>query len=229
MNKVLVLGDGMMGRKIVELTKWDYNSRKKDGIDFVNIDSYKNLLCGYDIIFNCIGHTDTYDKDREIHWNVNYKGVVDLVDHCNMYGYKLVHISTDYIYSNSVSLATEEDIPVHCKNWYAYTKLIADAYVQLKLKDYLLFRCSFKHYPWLYDNAITTQLGNFDFVEVIAKQMIQLIEKQLCGVYNLGTEVKTIYDLAKRSNPNVIPSDRILNESMPLDITMNLKKFKEYR
>ena len=49
-------------------------SRKKDGIDFRNIDSYKDHLFGYDEIINCIACTNTYDENKEENWN-NYKKI----------------------------------------------------------------------------------------------------------------------------------------------------------
>jgi dTDP-4-dehydrorhamnose reductase len=56
----------------------------------------------------------------------------------------LVHISTDYLYSGSVSNASESDVPVHCNNWYGYTKLLADGLVQLESNNYLICRCTHK-------------------------------------------------------------------------------------
>jgi dTDP-4-dehydrorhamnose reductase len=77
--------------------EWDYISRKKDGIDFVNLDSYSHLLNSYDTVINCIADTNTYDPRRENHWDVNFKGVVNLVDFCRERDKKLIHISTDYL------------------------------------------------------------------------------------------------------------------------------------
>ena len=163
---------------------------------------------------------------------------MDLVDFCNKEYFnsysnsivkakKLIAISTDYIYANSFDRATEEDIPVHEGNWYSYTKLLADAYVQARAKNYLMFRCSFKPRPWPYDNAIISQVGNFDYVDIIAKQMINMIEKNATGVYNIGTEDKTIYDLARQTVPDVKKSYAILNDTMPTNITMSLDKFNK--
>ena len=42
--KVLILGDGLLGSEIRKQTNWDYISRKKDGIDFCDIKTYKEFL-----------------------------------------------------------------------------------------------------------------------------------------------------------------------------------------
>ena len=235
--KVLILGHGLLGDEIYKQTDWDCMSRKiNPEFDFRDIDSYKNHLQSYDTILNCVAHTKTYSDEREKHWETNYKGVMDLVDFCNKEYYvpyskpilkvkKLITISTDYIYACSPRNAKEEDIPVHNSNWYSYTKLLADAYVQARAKDYLMFRCSFKPRPWPYDNAIVSQQGNFDYVDVVAGQMIQLINKGATGVYNIGTENKTMYTLAVQTKPDVKLSCDFLHETMPRDISMNLNKF----
>ena len=63
-NKILILGDGLLGSELVKQTGWDYVSRKKDNIDFTDWTSYKNKLGRYDQIINCIGYTNTYDENR---------------------------------------------------------------------------------------------------------------------------------------------------------------------
>lgn len=106
--KVLVLGDGLLGKELVKQTNWDYISRKKDKFDLSDKSTYylmaktefgKVQHCDYDVIINCIANTNTYSDDKESHWDTNYKGVADLVDFCNNWKIKLVHISTDYLSS----------------------------------------------------------------------------------------------------------------------------------
>jgi dTDP-4-dehydrorhamnose reductase len=80
---------------------------------------------------------------RDLHWDINYKFVHELILFCNKNDIKLVHISTDYLYSGSVSNASESDVPVHCNNWYGYTKLLADGLVQLEF-NHLICRCTHK-------------------------------------------------------------------------------------
>tara|TARA_Y100000593_G_scaffold89176_1_gene172788 strand:- start:2808 stop:3494 length:687 start_codon:yes stop_codon:yes gene_type:complete len=223
----LILGDGLLGSELVKQTGWDYISRKKDNIDFTNFYSYRDLIKDYDVIINCIAYTDTYDTDRDKHWLINYESVSTLVTLCNILNKKLVHISTDYLYSNSKSNASEEDVPVHCRNWYGYTKLLADGYIQLKSNDYLLLRGTHKKEPFTYNEAWTNQVGNFDYVSEISKLYIKLIESDVNGIYNVGTDKKTMYDLAKKTNINVKPVDRLVDESTPMNLTMDMSKLKE--
>ena len=222
--KRLIMGDGLLGSELIKHTSWDYISRKKNSIDFRDISTYKNLLNGYDEIINCIGCTDTYSEERDEHWEMNYEGVANLVDECNLQKIKLIHIVTDYIYSNSRVGATEEDVPVHCANWYAYTKLLGDAYVQLKSRDYLLIRSTHKSEPFPYEKAWVNQIGNFDYVSVISGLMIKLVRKGVSGVYNVGTEVKTMYELAKGTKVGVKPNFVLADDTTPTNVVMDISK-----
>jgi dTDP-4-dehydrorhamnose reductase len=219
--KVLVLGDGLLGSEIIKQTNWDYISRKKDGFDITK-DEFN--FYGYDVIVNCIAFTSTYSNDKESNWNINYKAVADLVGYCNNYNIKLVHISTDYVYTNSVSNASEEDIPIHGNNWYSYTKLLADAFIELKSHDYLILRESHKPNPFPYDNAWINLIGNFDYVNKIADIIINLIKLEQNGIINVGTDLKTIYDLALETNKNVKPT--LKPKQAPEDVSLNLTKLK---
>ena len=216
--KKLILGDGLFGLELQKQTNWDYISRKKDNIDFRKPSTYED---------NCVGHVDVYSDDRQTHWDTNYKAVSDLVDLCNEHKKSLVHMSTDFVYCNSVDNASEKDVPVHPRNWYGYTKLLSDAHVQLKSNDFLLVRTSYKPYPFPYNKAWTSQEGNFDHVDVIAGLVTKLIEGNMKGVYNVGTKTKTMFDLAKQTNSEVLPSADLYHDTMPTNVTMNLGKLAE--
>jgi dTDP-4-dehydrorhamnose reductase len=224
--KILVLGDGLLGSEIVKQTGCDFISRKATGF---NIDNLDIIDINYDVIVNCIANTDTYSDDKEGHWNVNYKFVDKLIDFCNDASVKLVQISTDYLYANSnVNAVEDTDVPVHGNNWYSYTKLLADGLIQLKSKDYLLCRTSFKPTPFPYENAWIDQLNNADYVDIIANYIILLINKNSEGVFNVGGEFTTPYSLALITNPNVGKIKR--PNDVPMNTTMNINKMKnEFR
>ena len=120
--KVLVLGDGLLGTEIVNQTGWDIVSRKLGNLpDINNFGELANLVYTYDVVVNCIAHTDTYSKDKQPHYNINYKFAADLSDVCNNEDVKLVHISTEFVYANNEGLPTEEDIPMPGNTWYGHT------------------------------------------------------------------------------------------------------------
>ncbi len=229
--RVLVLGDGILGSEIVKQTGWDYISRKKDGFDITNSRTYcSDNFLGYDAIINCIANTNTYSEDRKAHWDVNYAGLFQLVNWTWLRTFapqpKFVQISSDYVLTNSVLSATEEDVPVHGQNWYSYTKLLAEALIELTCKKHLICRCTHKPFPYPYDNAYTDQKGNFDYVNVIAEKIIALVNADATGLYNIGTEYKSVYDLARKTKAinEVAPSHKPLH--VPADTSMDTSKMK---
>lgn len=219
---IIILGDGLLGSEIIKLTEWTYISRKKDGINFLNVKTYAKFIDQYDIIVNCIGYTDTYSDNKENHYNINYKGVVDLSDYCEKNKKKLVHISTDYVYEYSIDNASEDDLPLISQNWYSYYKLLSDEYLTLKNSNHLICRCSFKPRPFPYEKAWINQIGNFDYPDVISSIIIKLINENCTGIYNVGTELKTMYELAVQTNKDV--KKEYKPPYVPLNTSMNLNK-----
>lgn len=217
--KVLVLGDGLLGKEIIKQSGWNYISRKKDNIDFNNISSYKHFLSKYDTIVNCIANTNTYSLDKYSMETTNYKSVINLRNHLKYK--KLIQISTDYVYAHSIEFASESDLPLISPNWYTYYKLLSDEYISNFNDNYLICRCSFKPNPFPYEYAWTDQIGNFDYVDKIASLIIQLIKINAQGILNVGTELKSIYTLANHT-AHVIPSHK--PENVPSNTSMNLDK-----
>jgi dTDP-4-dehydrorhamnose reductase len=156
-NDILILGDGLLGSEIIKQTDWDYVSRKKDNVD---LDEILSIVASNDksIIVNCIANTDTYSSDKQSHMDVNFKFVVDLVQICNQFDKKYIHISTDYVYSNSIVSATEDDVPVHNPTWYSYSKILADGYVENFSQNHTTFRVTHKPRPFPYEKAWDNQL-----------------------------------------------------------------------
>jgi dTDP-4-dehydrorhamnose reductase len=227
MDNILVLGDGLLGQELVKQTNSDYISRSNNNIDILHIKQWSHLIKNsYDTVINCIAYTDTYGLDMQTAWDVNLIALNDLIDVCNNTNKKLIHISTDYIYAGSVSNASEQDVPVHLPTWYGYTKLVGDALVQLRSNDYLICRLSHKPNPYPYDNGWIDMRTNCDSVDVICNLIIDLIKKQATGVYNIGTESKTIYDLAIKTNKNIVASNK--PKHVPADVTMNINKLKTF-
>ena len=225
--KPVILGNGLLGSELAKQTGWDILSRSVDGIDLTDITTWTHKLLPYDTIINCIAYTNTYNTNKKLHWDINYKAVVDLIDYCNNHNKKLVHVSTDYVYANSIDTPNEEDTPVHQETYYAYTKLLADGYIELKGKNYLILRGTHKPTPFPYEGAWTNHLGNFDYIDVIVDLYIKLIKKDAKGLFNVGTEFKSMYRLAQRTKPNVLP---IYNTDLkvPLSVKMNVSKLNKF-
>ena len=69
--------------------------------------------------------------------------------------------------------------------------------------------------------------GNFDYTSVIAEKIVELIKLKSSGIYNVGTDLKTLYDLGKKTNPTIEPTTEYIDESVPDDVSMNLDKLEK--
>jgi len=223
----LILGDGLLGSELVKQTDWDCISRSKNGFNICSTGDFISYFDRYDMIVNCIANTNTYSTDRTEHWNVNYRFVYELAKFCNTHGIKLVHIGTDYLYAgNDKHEPTEDDVPVHGEYWYSYTKLLGDGIIQLISDDYLICRCAHKSYPFLYEKAFVDRISNVDYTHNISKLIIELIQKNAGGVYNVGTKSKSMYELVYPDNNDI--GRAFTPSGYPLDTSMSIDKLNKF-
>lgn len=212
--KILVLGDGLLGSEIVKQTGWDYISRSKDSFNIEDYQYMLNIFPDYDIIVNCIANTDSYSNDKKSHFEINYHFPILLSDITNTEGIKLVHISTEFVYTNNKTIPTEENLPKPDNTWYAYTKLLADEYIQATHFNYLICRELHKPNPFPYDKVWNVQTSG-DTVDKIAELIIKLINTNAKGVFNVGTGDKWLKEIAPNAEeieaPNHVPKDTRMN------------------
>ena len=90
----------------------------------------------------------------------------------------------------------------------------------------MIIRGTHKKTPFEYDIAWIDQVGNFDYIDIMGNLYIKLILSGATGVYNVGTQLKTVYDMALKTNPNIIPSFTN-NSKIPKNISLNLNKLKK--
>ena len=110
--------------------------------------------------------------------------------------------------------------------WYTYYKLLADEYIQLKNDNFLICRCSFKPNPFPYENAWIDHVGNFDYVNIISSIIIKLINNQAIGLYNVGTGLKSIFELSKLTKTDVVQS--LKPKKAPSNVSMNIDKLNNF-
>ena len=66
-------------------------------------------------------------------------------------------------------------------------------------------------------------VGNFDYVDTIAGLIVKCVDKNLSGLYNVGTEVKSMFDLATETNV-VVKS--FTPPHVPKNLSMDINKLK---
>jgi len=222
----VILGDGLLGTAVIGQTGWHYISRSKDGIDLTKTNWQQHIPIGTTEIINLIANTDTYSDNWDSIFDVNYRAVQSLVHFCNKKNIKLVHYSTDYVYIHSKHPAKETFKAKPQKTAYAISKLLADEYIMKHCNDYLICRGSQKPDPFPYDQGFSDVIGNFDYPDALAEIFVDLIRNGATGLYNIGTEDKSVYELALKTNDNVEPCEA--PDHFPKDLRMDLTKMKQF-
>lgn len=184
-----------------------------------------------DIVINSAAETSSIKVDNNpaqaIKTNIIASG--DIAMSCMIHNMRLIYISTDYIYKGDRGnyMETDEILPF---NNYAWTKLGGECSTRM-VKDHLIIRTSFGksefEHPFAYDDKIVSK----DYVDIIAPMIYEALISNLIGVINIATEPKTIYEYAKKRNPNVHPISIIKNTifNTPKDTSLNLDKWNNWK
>lgn len=243
MKYLLTGGSGVLGTEIQKHLDCWAPSRKVLDITRLNDEddkygySYKYWFEEYNhkdlvdinTLIHCAAYTDVphaeIEKDKAVLSNII--GTYNVANYAHKYGWKVVYISTDYVYNGISGNHKETDItnPI---NWYASTKLAGESFM---VDDDLIIRTSFKPRNLWTDRfyrAFSDVYTSADYADVIAKKICDLIGSGEQGIFNVGTERKSIYDLAKQTNPDVKPMSRkeIRDVRLPEDISMCINKYE---
>lgn len=116
--RVVVLGsEGMLGHKMVEVLREWYDSlrafSRKDGLDAFDANSAMRLLSDFkpQVVVNCVGLIKQREMDLQTAFTVNSLFPHRLRIMCDYFGARLIHFSTDCVFSGSKGNYTETDMP----------------------------------------------------------------------------------------------------------------------
>jgi len=152
-KKWLVVGaDGMLGSMIVErLTAAGINVEGVvlNDMDITNEQQTQLVLSERkpSVVMNCAAYTnvDGAETNEEVALHVNGDGVRNLARAAKQIGARLVHISTDYVFSGTQADGYNEDAQPDPQGAYGRTKLAGERALADEVADFLLVRTA-----WLY-------------------------------------------------------------------------------
>lgn len=222
--KILIIGaSGLLGKAVIEEFKnykiFTPTSKELDITQREKVEKYV-LEKLPNIIINCAAYTnvDKAEKEKEIVYNINCVGTLNLAQICNSYNITLIHISTDYVYDGKknqyYSYKEDEECYLNPINMYGITKLQGEKNIINLCKKYYILRTS-----WLFGNGknfirtiiklskenseinvVNDQFGNPTYTVDLARIINQIIMKQISyGIYNATNLGSTSwYELAKK-------------------------------
>lgn len=179
MQKILVTGaNGQLGSELKEL------AGKYPNFDFVftdiadfPLDNSTEIITNFnriqpDIVINCAAYTavDKAEQDQETADAVNHLAIATLATLCKDSAAKLIHISTDYVFDGTSSVAYKEDDVPNPKSVYGVTKLAGEIACSTNCPDSVIIRTA-----WVYS----------EFGANFVKTMLRLMtERDSLGVVN---------------------------------------------
>jgi dTDP-4-dehydrorhamnose reductase len=222
-------GSGLLGSEFKKkLPQLDYPSSKEFNIcDYLQMDRYLKKK-----EITLIVHAAAFisppkiDADPLKALEVNIIGTGNIVSLCAKYHIRLIYISTDYVFDGNKGNYTEDD-PVCPINKYAWSKLGGECAVRL-YDNALIARTTFGPNIFPYEKAFVDQWTSRESVSVIAKKIIELLDKEIRGVIHVCGERKTVYQYAKSlDKTRDIKSFSIkdVNFNAPKDTSLNCEKY----
>ena len=128
--------------------------------------------------------------------STNIIGTSNVVLACSKKKYKLVYISTNFVYQGTKGNYSEKDmlLPV---NEYGWSKLGSECAVQLYKNSLILRVCmSDDNFPHI-NHAFTNYNTSFLKKSEAAKITLKLLNKK--GIINVGGKIQSAYNFAKKN------------------------------
>lgn len=168
---------------------------------------------------------DIHDKNINKSIDLNIIGTANIVKICSFLDIKLIYFSTHYVYPCNKGNYSE-DSPLLPINNYAWSKLGGESAVQM-YKNSLILRVCMTENPFVHKSAFANVKSNFIFHEDVAKILFKLIKKR--GIINIGGKKQTIYNFAKKNNPEVkkVYLKKKSRIQFPKNPSINISKLKK--
>ena len=213
--KILLLGgSGMLGSDCQKVLSADHEVFAPDRkeLDIVSWDVVIEKMQNNspDIVLNCAGFTDVDACERKDYFDVrkiNVEGPRNLAQGAARFNCKIMHISSDYVYSGQKSVPQPyfEDDPLNPVSSYGKSKMESEIAIRENAPNYIIIRSS-----WLYGftgknflksilinaldkkrktlRAVSDQVGSPTWTYSLALQIKELLGKNTIGTFHATSE-----------------------------------------
>ena len=183
MDWLITGGAGQLGLAISRELKFrgiSFSALNSTQLDVTNIDSISRSLSEFPprVIVNCAAWTDVdgAEAHEEEAFRVNAIGAENIALAAKECGAKLIHISTDYVFSGKASIPWKVDDKRDPQTAYGRTKLAGEKKVlSIYSENTLLIRTAWLYSPWKknFVKSILKQFNNKEKIRVVNNQFGQ--------------------------------------------------------
>lgn len=195
MSRVVVLGaSGMLGRAVVEAAiraGHDVSAWARAQCDVTSPMAIAQLAIEkFEVCVNCAAFTavDVAETQRDAAWDANALGPALVAQACALAQTRLIHISSDFVFSGDSTRPYREEDPTAPLSWYGETKLAGEHGAleagALVVRTSWLFAHGSSSFPWAIIRAyrdgkplrvVDDQTGTPTFAPSLARALIDLI------------------------------------------------------
>lgn len=215
---ILTTGEAEIAKCPIDITKCETIYVDVDELDITDLDKVNEFVIKEkpDVIINCAAFTnvDGCESNKDAAFKVNALGSRNLAIAAEKIGAKLVHVSTDYVFSGVGSVPLAEYDQTNPSSTYGTTKLMGENYVREFCSKYYIVRTA-----WLYGyvgknfvytminlgktkdsiTVVNDQRGNPTNANDLAYHILKLINTEEYGVYHCTGEGEcSWYDFASK-------------------------------
>lgn len=209
--KIAVIGkNGQLATCLKEaaLKNLDITFYGSDKVDITDSDTYEPLALS-DLIINCSAYTavDKAEEFPEDAFAVNRMGVIQLVEFCEIHQIKLIHFSTDFVFSGEGLAPYKEDDFTGPKSIYGASKLAGEAVILQSSLSAIVIRTSWLYSPYGHNfcktmlrlgvertelSVVSDQIGTPSSALDLARVVFEIIQKglpetpELLHISNIG-------------------------------------------
>ncbi|KIO54193.1 dTDP-4-dehydrorhamnose reductase [Flavobacterium hibernum] len=214
MKKILVTGaNGQLGSELSTLSSkytqynWVFADRTQITLDNLDILKIQLNEIKPDIILNSGAYTavDKAETEKELAFTINHLAIELIAKYASENNVKLIHISTDYVFDGTSSLALTEEAETNPINIYGASKRAGEIACLQQNPDSVIIRTS-----WVYSkfgnnfvktmqrlmqekesiNVVNDQIGSPTYAADLAQAMMDIIvsSKWISGIYNYSNE-----------------------------------------
>ncbi len=201
MTWLVIGGRGLLGTDLTATLRERgvaYDAPTHAELDLLDATALAAVVPGHDVVVNCAAWTDVDGAEtaEDEATAVNGTGVALLAQACAEAGARLVHVSTDYVFSGDASTAYDEDAALAPLSAYGRSKAVGEDAVRAASPRHLVVRTA-----WLYGAhgncfprtiarvlqqrgscaVVTDQVGQPTWTVDVADLVVRLVEADVPG------------------------------------------------